>query len=130
MAALLGLALVCPWAVAAWLRPDGRGHGTHQQLGLPPCSFEVLFGQRCPTCGSTTAFAHLIRGHLLAACRANVGGTLLGVLVAVGGPWLLACAARGRWIGLVPTNALVAWLAGLVAAAMLVDWAVRLVAFG
>jgi len=129
-AALIGLVLVCPWGVAALLWPDSRGHGTHEQLGLPPCSFEAIFGRRCPSCGSTTAFAHLVRGNASAACRANTGGALLAVLTAVGGPWLLASAARGKWIGLVPSSSLVAWLAGLVAGTMMIDWVVRLVLDG
>ena len=42
---LLALGLLAPLGVAAMLRPDGRGFGTHQQLGLPPCTFRVLFGR-------------------------------------------------------------------------------------
>ena len=42
-------------SVAAWLTPDELGVGSHQQLGLPPCSMLTLTGYPCPTCGMTTA---------------------------------------------------------------------------
>jgi len=40
---------------------DARGHGTHQQLGLPPCTFYVIFQRPCPACGMTTSWAWLLR---------------------------------------------------------------------
>lgn len=49
------LAVLC---IAAWLRPDSAGHGTHQQLGLFPCGWVMALNKPCPTCGMTTAFAH------------------------------------------------------------------------
>src|SRR3954447_16098360 len=42
--------------VACWLRPDPRGMGTHQQLGLPPCTFYLYTDVPCPSCGMTTSF--------------------------------------------------------------------------
>jgi hypothetical protein len=42
----LGAFLLAMLAAAAWLQPDPRGFGTHQQLGLPPCTFQALFGNR------------------------------------------------------------------------------------
>ena len=112
--------------VAAALEPDPRGYGTHQRFGLPPCTFRVLFGRRCPTCGMTTAWACLVRGQLSGALRANVGGTLLAALAAVGAPWLLGSALRGRWLGWTPTDTVLAWLAVAVALITLVDWGLRL----
>jgi hypothetical protein len=123
---LLALGLLAPLGVAAMLRPDGRGFGTHQQLGLPPCTFRVLFGRRCPSCGMTTSWAYLVRGKLVQAAAANVGGTLLGVITAVAAIWLLASAVWGRWLGRVPNATLVAWLLAVVAAVTLVDWVIRL----
>ncbi|MBI5850320.1 MAG: DUF2752 domain-containing protein [Planctomycetes bacterium] len=39
----------------AGIEPDPRGHGTHEQLGLPPCGWPARYGKPCPTCGVTTA---------------------------------------------------------------------------
>lgn len=126
LAALLGAVLLCPLVVAAFLRPDDCGHGTHQQLGLPPCTFEVLFGKPCPSCGSTTAFAYVVRGRFSEALRANVGGTLLAGLFAVAVPWLFGSAAIGRWLVLAPSGPRVAVTAVVFAVIMVVDWVIRL----
>lgn len=70
--------------VAAWLSPDRSGMGTHTQLGRPPCTWPMLLGYPCPTCGMTTAFAHTVRGELPAAFRAQPAGLVLamGTIVA------------------------------------------------
>ncbi len=57
--------------LAAWLEPDARGHGTHEQLGLSPCIFHTLTGLPCPMCGATTAFSHLAHGHVVEAVLAQ-----------------------------------------------------------
>ncbi|MGB2988156.1 MAG: DUF2752 domain-containing protein [Phycisphaerae bacterium] len=61
-------------SVAAWLTPDTRGLGTHEQFGHPPCTVVLLTGYPCPTCGMTTAFAHAVRGELLSAFHAQPAG--------------------------------------------------------
>ncbi|MBN1910561.1 MAG: DUF2752 domain-containing protein [Pirellulales bacterium] len=118
--------MLCPFGVACLLEPDARGHGTHEQLGLGPCSFHVLFGQRCPTCGSTTAFVHLARGQWREAVGANAGGTLLATVCLIAGPWLVASAVRGRWLFRAPTEKAVAVVVGAVVVVMVVDWIVHL----
>jgi len=123
-----GLALSIPLAVACLLEPSSQHRGTHQQLGLPPCTFVVLFGRPCPACGMTTAWAHLVRGEWIEAFRANVGGTLLAVLNLVAVPWLLLSAACGRWLGWAPGDSAVAWAILLIALVTLIDWGVRLAA--
>ncbi len=69
-------------AVAASLHADAAGLGTHQQFGLPPCSFQGTTGTPCPSCGMTTAFAHAAHGELGAAWATQPAGTLLALLVA------------------------------------------------
>lgn len=63
--------------IARILSPNPLGHGTHTQLGLPPCGFLVATGLPCPGCGLTTAFAHMARGEVLAATAANPFGVML-----------------------------------------------------
>lgn len=118
---LLGLLLA-----ATMLQPSSLGHGTHRQLGLPPCTFWVLFGRPCPTCGMTTAWAHLVRGQWVGACRANFGGTLLGMLAMVATPWLLASAWRGAWFGGLPNRTVAAYISTTILLVMLIDWGIRL----
>lgn len=62
---------------AAWLTPSPHGHGTHTQLGLPPCGFLLFTGYPCPGCGLTTAFSHMIRFEVVGAWMANPFGIAL-----------------------------------------------------
>ena len=128
LVAALGLGLLATLALAGFLEPDRRGHGTHEQLGLPPCTVYLLFGRRCPTCGMSTSWAHSVRGQLVGAVRANAGGTLLGLLAMAAAPWLLISAARGAWLGWVPESTALAWILLAVAAVTLLDWGVRMFA--
>jgi hypothetical protein len=119
--ALMGLL-----ALAVWLEPSPTGIGTHQQLGLPPCTFRVLFGRPCPTCGMTTSWAYLVRGNVVGAFRANAGGVLLGILALAAAPWLLGSAWRGSWIGVSPNGSAAACIATTILAVTLIEWIVRL----
>lgn len=128
--AVAGLTLLALLITANRLTPNPRGMGTHQGLGLPPCSIVTWFGMRCPSCGMTTSWAHLTRGHVLAALAANTGGTLLGLSAVVCGPWLLASGVWGRWVGRPPHEWLALGVALSIIAVTLIDWAVRLTFFG
>lgn len=123
---VLGGGLLTLLATAAWLAPSPRGLGTHQQLGLPPCTFIQFAGIRCPACGMTTSWAHLVRGQLWSGMRANVGGVLCGALAMGIAPWFLVSAIRGAWWIWQPTDRdlVTACLATMVV--ILLDWFVRL----
>lgn len=125
---VLGFGLLAPLAVACRLEPDPQGYGTHQQLGLPPCSAVVLFGRPCPTCGMTTAWSAVVRGRWIDAVRANAGGTVLCWLDLVAVPWLWLSAARGRWLGWAPRVAAAVWLSVGVALITLLQWVAKLLA--
>lgn len=66
--------------IAGNLSPAQEGLGTHQQLGLPPCSMRVLLGVRCPACGMTTSWSYFAKGHWLDSINTNAGGFLLALL--------------------------------------------------
>jgi len=70
-------------AVAGGLRPDSRGYDTHTQLGLPACNLVQTTGMPCPTCGMTTAFAHMAHGHVVTAFRAQAFGVVLFLVAAL-----------------------------------------------
>lgn len=59
------------------LTPNKQGHGTHTQLGLPPCGVYAFTGYPCPGCGLTTSFAALAHGDLWHALTSNPLGPFL-----------------------------------------------------
>jgi hypothetical protein len=124
--AALGFVLIGLLVIARVLTPSPADLGTHQQLGLPPCTFRVLFGLPCPTCGMTTAWAYLVRGEALAALHANCGGMLLALLAVLAVPWSLVSALRGRWTGWTPDGTTTAWISTTLLILILLQWAWRL----
>jgi len=75
--ALLLLGVLVMVAVGLYLTPDPAGHGTHQQLGLPPCTIYYLTGRPCPSCGLTTSVSAILHGQFGLAWRANPMGYVI-----------------------------------------------------
>lgn len=127
-ASMIAIALVplVLLAIAATLLPDADGLGTHQQLGLPPCSMRVLFGVRCPACGMTTSWSHFMRGDWIASFQSNIGGFALAATAIFFSPIAIASAVRGRWLSLRMQRALVLILLSIAAIAG-VEWGIRLI---
>lgn len=69
--------------VAAMLKPDPAGVGTHAQLGLPACQWLVMTDRPCPTCGMTTAFSHAAHGEMAAAFATQPAGAVLAIATAM-----------------------------------------------
>ncbi|MBN1488402.1 MAG: DUF2752 domain-containing protein [Phycisphaerae bacterium] len=86
-------------ALAASLRPDPTGFGTHTQFGWSACGFLVQTGYPCPTCGMTTAFADFATGHPIRAFMHQPMGLILAAGTAVVGIVALAAAISGRVLG-------------------------------
>lgn len=59
-----------------YLHPDRAGHGTHQELGLPPCPSVLLFNRPCPGCGLTTSWTAFIHGDFAFAFHAHPLGPI------------------------------------------------------
>ncbi len=86
--------------------PDPRGHGTHEALGMTPCSWPIAYGMPCPACGVTTAATHLVQLQPIAAVTTQP----FGVGFALTGLWAAAvagyCLLRGKsflaWVSLLP----------------------------
>jgi hypothetical protein len=133
--ALAGLALLLLGLLitAGSLTPEEHGYGTHQQLGLPPCTFYLIFHRPCPACGMTTSWAWLLRGAIGNALAANAGGTLLAGLSLAGVPWLTLSALRGRWpkgwLGGRPRESDLIWIVGIVSLVTAGQWVWRLWTF-
>jgi hypothetical protein len=121
-----GLLLLSGFALAASLDPDPRGFGTHQRLGLPPCSFQILFGVNCPSCGSTTCFAHFVRGQWMSAMQSNSAAFILALVCAAMVPWSWYSVWSGRlWQIESPATTLMWLLIGLCGLS-LGQWIVRM----
>ena len=75
--------------LSRYLQPSTRGFGTHQQLGLPPCTFLLLTGIPCPSCGLTTSFAHAAHLHFLNSFLAQPFGLLAFGLTVLSIPFTL-----------------------------------------
>jgi len=78
--AALCLALL---VTASKLDPDTHGHGTHEQLGLTPCAWPVLFDLPCPACGMTTACAHAADLEFASAFATQPMGAMVAIAAAV-----------------------------------------------
>lgn len=114
-------------AVASQLEPDSAGLGSHQQLGLPPCSMLVIMGYPCPTCGMTTAFAHTVRGQLASAFLAQPAGFALAMATVAAASLALSTVLTGRvwavnWYRVSPT-----WVVLGVVFLVVGGWAYKLV---
>jgi hypothetical protein len=83
--------------VSAYLSPDARGLGTHEQLYLPPCSMPAVLGIPCPLCGMTTAFALAARGRFAEAFFCQPVGLLAALAVAGAAIGSLGVLGAGRY---------------------------------
>lgn len=81
--------------IAAGLKPDPTGHGTHQHLGLPPCPTVLLFDRPCPGCGMTTSWTATVHGDLATAFHAHPLGPVTYLIFTMTAWWALAGAVRG-----------------------------------
>ena len=96
---VIGLVAAAPVVVAAFLRADPSGLGTHVQLGMPTCTWPTAMGITCPSCGMTTAFAHAAAGDLLASLRTQPMGFLLAVIATAAAILGLLGAVTGSRLG-------------------------------
>ena len=116
VSAFAGISTLALLITARILQPAVEGFGTHQQLGLPPCTSIYVWGVRCPACGMTTSWAWFTRFEFAAAAESNIGGLLLAIIALAYVPascyfFLRGRASRGGWFSMT--------LALLLAAAML-----------
>lgn len=127
IASLVLLACIGILSLAAYLRPDARGYGTHQRLGLAPCGLLLQTGYPCPTCGMTTAFSYAVRGRFVSAFLAQPAGLVLAILTVVAGVgalWFLVAGRLPSRLCVEPSPHLLFWGMLLL---MLGGWAFKLI---
>ena len=73
----------------------------------------------------TTSWSYLTRGNLIGSLSVNAGGTLLGLVAVITGPWLVLSGLKGRWIGRPPKDWVVIGASVVLTLVIAVDWIVR-----
>lgn len=82
--------------VGLLLSPSANGHGTHTQLGLPPCPSVIVFQRPCPGCGLTTSFTAFLHGQFERAFSAHPFGPVLYIAFTLSAWACLYGFLRGR----------------------------------
>lgn len=121
---LLVLAVSVLVVVGLWLDPNPSGHGTHRQMGFPPCTIYYLTGRLCPSCGMTTSVSATLHGQPGLAWRANPFGIafiLLAIAAALNSLFILTL---GKSLAIPPKIS--AWGLGALVALWLVYAILRL----
>ncbi len=72
--------------VGRLLHPSPGRVGTHEQLGLPPCTFLHLTGIPCPGCGLTTSVAYAAHLHFFESIATQPFGFVVFLLAALSIP--------------------------------------------
>ncbi|MEM7479467.1 MAG: DUF2752 domain-containing protein [Planctomycetota bacterium] len=113
LSAFAGSIVLTLLVIARMLTPSSSGIGTHQQLGLPPCSSIMLLQMPCPACGMTTSWAYILRGQIIASFETNSGGAMLAIIGLVYVPascyfFFIGKGTRREWFSLYLAIALVA----------------------
>ena len=123
--------LVAIFVVAIQINPYDEGGkpltmGAHQQLGMAPCEFVVMFNRPCPSCGLTTSFSLLMHGNVWGSLRANAIGTLMALFALGLIPWSLIIVLRGRYLWVRSIERASLWAAGVFFVLLLIRWGIVL----
>lgn len=95
---------------------------THTQLGLPPCSFRVMTGKPCPTCGMSTSFSHFVRWDFRNSWRANAVGLLIALCCVLVLVWSVISLIRGRLIWVRAWGRVLGWTAVIILGLTIIQW--------
>lgn len=124
-AGCIALGVLGVLVTGAWLQASPGGHGTHTQLGMPPCAWAAAFNVPCPTCGMTTAFAHAADGNFRAAFLAQPLGCVLSLGAAAVFWGAVHVATTGSQLGTVSARLLKPWALWGFAGAAAAAWAYK-----
>lgn len=96
LVALAPACLLVLLVLGTLVTPSPSGHGTHTQLGLPPCLAMEWFGVPCPGCGVTTSVTLAVHGRWMASFLDQPLGLFVALLLALYPLWAFWQLARGR----------------------------------
>lgn len=125
VACLMLFGLAAGWRLVIAIAPSPTGLGSHTQLGLPPCTFPMLTGFPCPTCGMTTSVAYAARGHVAASFHAQPAGLALSFAIFL----FTACAAVTLLTGRawkLSARVTPALLVGVPFAVLMLGWGIKI----
>ncbi len=125
----MALGLVAVFTTAVLLNPYDetgapRRMETHLQLGLPPCTFRLVTGVPCPSCGMTTSFSLLMHGDVVNSLRANAVGTLLALFCLALIPWSVASALLRRYFFVAALDRALMWVVLVFVVLLLTRWSI------
>lgn len=126
-AALVGLCCLALLVVGASLSASDAGHGTHTQLGLPPCAFAITLGKPCATCGMTTAVTQAASGNLARAFVVQPFGAGVALAASTAFWMSLYVAATGSRLWRLAVPLLRPRPMLLVAGLLLASWAYKMI---
>ena len=103
------------FAVASVITPyeesgEPLTHGSHTQVGLPPCAFYAATQYPCPGCGLTTSFALLVHGDLRNSLSANEAGAVVATLSGIALVYFTVVSASGWALRGVGVDRPLVWL--------------------
>lgn len=124
-AAFASSASLAVLGAAAWTSPDPEGHGTHTQLGLPPCPWAQALDWPCATCGMTTAVSLAAHGHFAEAFLTQPAGAIGAILLAALFWAFLHVAATGSRLGRMYGRMVTPRTTGWGVAVLLAAWAYK-----
>ncbi|MFT7670272.1 MAG: hypothetical protein ACI8X5_002980 [Planctomycetota bacterium] len=81
--------------LAVIAKPDARGFGTHEQLGLAPCQLLEMTGVPCPGCGVTTSVTLALQGEPAESLATQPFGLILALAWPLLTLWALVLHLRG-----------------------------------
>lgn len=83
LAGIIAIACAAVLITAAQLQPAQKGVGTHEQLGMNPCSLYERTGVPCGSCGMTTAFSHAAHAQFAQSFVTQPMGMVLSLITAM-----------------------------------------------
>jgi len=113
--------------LAVVAKPDARGYGTHEQLGLSPCRLKQWTDIPCPGCGVTTSVTLAVQGRPLESFLVQPFGLITAISLPLLSIWAVLGHFRGvdvyrtietrkgRWVKIAAGLMAVAWAYKLIA---------------
>lgn len=112
-------------ALGVFVRPDPRGFGTHEQLGMPACKPMTWWNIPCPGCGVTTSVALAVHGHPWVSIVNQPFGFVVALMLPTFALWAFFNAIRGRDLAAELGRFRLGWPGIVLVVVMVLSWAYK-----